>query len=163
MSEKPRSDEPAGRPLPFMDAMGAEPPDRLARDLASLVPSEAPVSRELDDAVLAAARAALVPPVAPPWWRRPLILVPLASAAVLLVVAGTAFLGRPRSPDPRTADGHSLDVDASGRVDILDARALALLVRAGEADPARHDFDGDATVDGGDVELVARAAVKVGS
>ncbi len=85
---------------------------------------------------------------APPRRRR---WVPFAAAAAAAVVVFGAWIGRP---------GHAAeDIDRDGRVDILDARALATRIGRGEREPA-WDLNRDGSVDAQDVERVARAAVR---
>lgn len=74
-----------------------------------------------------------------------------AVAALLLAAIGISHLW----PAP-VAPG---DVDRSGRVDILDAYHLALRVRDGKAEK-RFDLDGDGRVDQGDIDAIAREAVR---
>ena len=75
--------------------------------------------------------------------------VAAAAAAALLVGAVAWFALRPSVPG---------DVDRSGRVDIVDAYALAVRIRSGQLDAA-YDLNGDGKVDDQDVEEVARRSV----
>jgi hypothetical protein len=82
-------------------------------------------------------------------WR-PLV----AAAAVLIGISGVwlAIGHRPAIPG---------DVDHNGRVDIIDAYALAVQLRSGlKPDPA-FDVNGDGKVDERDVEEIARRSVEI--
>ena len=72
-----------------------------------------------------------------------------AAAAALLVGAVAWFALRPSIPG---------DVDRSGRVDIVDAYALAVRIRSGQLDAA-YDLNGDGKVDDQDVDEIARRSV----
>ena len=54
------------------------------------------------------------------------------------------------------------DFDGNGRVDILDAFALARLVETSAAVADDWDLTGDGAVDGQDVDVIAFAAVSLG-
>jgi hypothetical protein len=64
-------------------------------------------------------------------------------------------------PLERARTAPTADVDGNGVVDIRDAFLIARAVRAGIEPPARLDVNGDHVVDGGDVDLVAHAAVSL--
>lgn len=66
----------------------------------------------------------------------------------------------PTTPPPVYVAGKG-DVDRSGRVDILDAFAIARALRSQAGPPDAWDVTGDGTVDQGDVEQVAHDAVRV--
>ena len=72
-----------------------------------------------------------------------------AAAAAVLVAAGAWFATRPALPG---------DVDRSGRVDIVDAYALAIRLKSGQPEPG-HDLNGDGKVDERDVDEIARRSV----
>jgi len=72
-----------------------------------------------------------------------------AAAAALLIGAAAWFALRPSVPG---------DIDRSGRVDIIDAYALAVRIRSGQLDAA-YDLNGDGKIDDQDVEEIARRSV----
>jgi hypothetical protein len=80
---------------------------------------------------------------------------PMAAAAAVLIGIGGVWLAmglRPALPG---------DVDRNGRVDIIDAYALAVRLRSGQkVDPA-YDVNGDGKVDERDVEEIARRSVAI--
>jgi len=83
----------------------------------------------------------------------------VAAAVLALVGAGVWIATRPAST---AGDSKRLaaDVDADGRVDIVDAMVLAADVRAGRRG-AGADVNGDGVIDERDVEAVAHLAVRV--
>jgi predicted anti-sigma-YlaC factor YlaD len=90
-----------------------------------------------------------------------------AAAAAVAIVAVAGALWRtgfgPPSPAATSpaATARVDDVNRDGRVDVLDAFALARAVEAGDSSPA-WDVNRDGAVDEGDVEAVALAAVSLG-
>lgn len=141
-------------------------PHALQRDLARYLGSGEP-PREVDERALAAAHAELADldrskrhrswPRS--WW-------PVAAAAALLVALG---LWRVFAPAPAPARVlAATDIDRNGRVDVLDAFALARALQVHETQPKPElplawDVDGDGRVDARDVERVVQDAVKVSS
>lgn len=77
-----------------------------------------------------------------------------AAAAALLIGAAAWFVTRPAFP------GEPGDVDRSGRVDIVDAYALAVRLRSGQAEAA-WDLNKDGRIDDRDVDEIARRSVAV--
>lgn len=97
-------------------------------------------------------------------WQWTVIASTVAAACVVLVAL--------RTPDPNQASNVAArsdaatvfdelrgDVDLNGRVDILDAFAMARQFRDG--DPVARDFNLDGRFDELDIDLVAREAVKL--
>ena len=153
--------------------MGHEPiPDNLnagepglapgvERDLRELYAPRIAVPQFLDTAVLADAHRVLGRRrVFAGWGTRAALglAAMLALAATIQFVAGhrptTAGLG----PTPRALAG---DIDADGRVDIVDAMVLAAAVRLEPMGGAARDVNGDGVIDERDVEAVARLAVRL--
>jgi len=147
-NEKPREDE---RPAA---------PESLVRDLRAVYRHDADVPREVDEAILRMARRQLV--------RRPRVLVLrwAAAAAMAACVLIAVLLSVPgsRTPVPAGAGRLALareDLDRDGRVDILDAFALAQAIEGGKEHRADWDVNGDGRVDRSDVDAVAMAAVRL--
>jgi len=151
-------------------------PRQLADDLAALYGSGVPVPPEVDEAIMGMARRGLVR------GRRPLIIrwvAGAAAAAAILMVfwmldmaerrARTPFppadmvAAERRAPAPSPAAQVAMreDVDRSGRVDILDAFALARHVEADLKPRQEWDMNGDGIVNRVDVDTVALAAVSL--
>ena len=137
------------------DEPSDDAPRKLVSDLRALFPA-ARVPAEVDEAILGRARATLA---ARRRKRTLLRLVPLAAAATLVLWLA---LGRKERDTRRVA---SADVDGSGRVDIVDAYVLALRIedRPDATEGRRFDQNGDGELNRRDVDLVASAAVRVGS
>jgi hypothetical protein len=84
--------------------------------------------------------------------------------AALLGLAITAWLLVPRQPVATTwslVEVQPADIDRSGRVDILDAWALARQVEANATASSGLDINGDGVVDHRDVDAVAMQAVSI--
>jgi hypothetical protein len=124
----------------------------LASALDDLQPHPPAVPGSVDAAILSRARLALGRPR-----RRPVRLfrwagVAAAAAAALLL---SLFSDWPRpARDP-------MDIDRSGRVDILDAFAMARRIETGPSPDAAWDLNRDGRIDRKDVDVVAMAAVKI--
>lgn len=139
-------------------------PERLTADLARLYSPPEPMPRDVDDDILFAARRRLAETRRTRRWGR----IAAVAAAVALVF-GLQHLMQPPRPRPnvqlpiafqsRPARGE--DIDHNGRVDILDAFALARMIDSGEKTQARWDINGDGTVDQADVDAVAASAVQI--
>ncbi|HLY07978.1 MAG TPA: dockerin type I domain-containing protein [Planctomycetota bacterium] len=80
---------------------------------------------------------------------------PLAAAAAVLIGLGAVWVARSARP---SLPG---DVDRNGRVDIVDAYALAVRLRSGEKMDLIYDVNGDGRVDERDVEEIARRSVSL--
>ncbi len=136
-------------------------PDALAGSLSRLFRA-GPVPDRVDRVVAAAARERLTPAPRRRW--QPLLL----GAAGLAAAAGVAWMVWPTRTDPdsptpsrEVARVERWDVDGSGRVDILDALALAREIESGDAADSAWDLDGDGTVDQRDVDAVGQRAVRI--
>ena len=79
-----------------------------------------------------------------------------AAAAVLVAVLGLWVVTRPGPVEVVAGD-----IDRSGRVDIIDAYALALRLKSGEPVEADWDLNGDGKVDDEDVDEIGRRSVAV--
>jgi len=151
--------------------------DKLARDIA--LPSEPPVVPDELDAALAAMarqRGDIVRrelqrtrwPGRRAAWR----VVPWAAAAGVALVLGVLFALRasrdlaPAEPPrpgirPVVAAAGPDDVNADGRVDVIDAYLVARAAERGEA-PGTWDRNGDGRVDRLDADRITAAAVALG-
>lgn len=146
----------------------AEAPQGLRDALARLFASEAAVAPEADAAILAEARRHFARMHRPRRVVRWIAAGAAAAAAVLAVHLATftrersresAAPAAPRAKASRTAARE--DIDGDGRVDILDAFALARRLEAGGRPRSEWDVNHDGQVDDADVQLVARAAVEL--
>jgi hypothetical protein len=105
-----------------------------------------------------------------PRWPIPSIrwLAPLAAAAVVVVMLLSVSRERTRpamTPASarlrQTIQDVSRDFDGDGRFDIIDVLALAQNIEHGLAVGMAWDANGDGTIDGEDVDLLAQSAVIV--
>lgn len=165
-------DEAAG------DGLDAEAAQRLSRALRAALGSAPEVSPDRDARILQAASGRLgelrrraevrrVPSRSPRWRWAPALAT--AAAVLLLVWVQLDGTGRGRRrPVGGTASDHplrmgdaALDLDGTGRVDVLDAFFLARQIEQGAPLERQWDVDGDGQVARGDVDRIARAAVRL--
>lgn len=145
---------------------------RLAEDLSALYGQTPVVGPEVDETIFAMARRSL---------RRGRIFQFIVRRGAVAATAAALLLGfwllaqpdqqpaaapvcvpragRPATRAPVTAAVE--DIDRNGRVDILDAFALARRVQARSAERREWDVNQDGVVNQGDVKTIAMAAVKL--
>lgn len=115
----------------------------------------------VDEAVLNAARRQLGNRVERvfDWFR----LMPWMAAVTLLVllVFLAQFIIKPPSRQPSAAVFNREDLNHDGRVDILDAFALARQLKSGAHLDPQLDINGDGVVDEHDAEAIAAHAVSL--
>lgn len=136
-----------------------EATDRLVRGLRSLSNEQSVfVPRAVDERILRAAKQRLSKPAKTrAGWRWGLLIPSLGVAtAILLVVALWHYPGR-------TFKGKFAreDINHDGKVDILDAFALARKMNGASKASSGPDINGDGVVDERDVQLIAAQAVKL--
>jgi hypothetical protein len=85
-----------------------------------------------------------------------------AAAAILLLAAIPQFFKQPATGPARDSAFARGDLNHDGRVDILDAFALARQLKQGETRNLQLDVNGDGVVDERDVATLAARAVKLG-
>ena len=129
--------------------------ERLKRALAGLQKERIRVPPQVDEAILSAARKYLQkPPAHRRVWQPLMPWAALAASFVLLAWLVRLFYGA--SPVGTLTRE---DINHDGRVDILDAFALARQIERG--DKGLRDVNGDGVVDQRDAEEIARHAVKL--
>lgn len=139
-------------------------PDRLAADLRHLARIETNAPEVFEDELLTLARRRL--------GRSNRLRIHLRRAAPLAAAAGlaiTAWIGfrtmnnQPSTPGPMIDPAAliAMDIDGSGRVDILDAFVIARAIEAGSALSSAWDVTDDGVVDLRDADAVASAAVSL--
>jgi hypothetical protein len=139
------------------DAGEPQIPARLAAELKALYAPPRAVPPRVDAFVLGKARRflrqvrALRPVIRFPQW------LTAAAVVVLCAVAGSIWL-----PSKRPGSLAREDVNHDGRVDVLDAFALARQLHRGAVADRQLDFNGDGVVDKKDIDAVAARAVRVG-
>ena len=138
-----------------------EAPPKLVAALKRLPQEPVFIPPTADEAVLRAARKHLEGPRhSRPGWLR---FMPwaAATAAILLLVAIPQFAKRPALAPARHSAFARWDLNQDGRVDILDAFALARELKQGQARGLQRDANGDGVVDDRDVAAIAARAVKL--
>lgn len=131
-------------------------PAKLPEELKTLFAPPRLIPPRVDDAVLAQAREHLAGVarsrriVQFPRW-----LAAAAAVALAAVLASLWFSSR-RSPELARED-----INRDGRVDVLDAFALARRLQQGAATVRMFDINGDGVVDQKDIEAVTTLAVKL--
>ncbi|MBI3876781.1 MAG: hypothetical protein HY300_12660 [Verrucomicrobia bacterium] len=138
------------------DEPGLEAPPRLVSALRDLGKTRVFVPPQVDAAILREARRhlSLTIPTRATWqpWQP---WAAVAASLLLLAWLGQALF-RPGARDSFARE----DINHDGRVDILDALALAKRVESG-APPRGADFNGDGVVDRRDADFIARLVVKL--
>jgi hypothetical protein len=138
-----------------------EAPPRLVAALKRLPQEPIFIPPTADEAVLRAARRHLNPPQQPrPGWFRFLPWV-AAAAAILLLVALPQFSKQPAPGPARDSKFAQGDLNHDGRVDILDAFALARQLKQRGTKNLQLDANGDGVVDDRDVSALAARAVRL--
>ncbi len=128
-------------------------PTDLSRDLRSAFAARE-VSARVDRAVLDA--AAQAGQRRPAWRRLALLGSGLAAAAAIALAVYLGGPGRGKPTGPIAAE----DFNADGRIDIVDALALARAQRDGAT--STPDLTGDGTSDQADIDALAMRIVAVG-
>jgi hypothetical protein len=135
-------------------------PQGLEQSIQALYQPYFGVPGEIDERVLADARRVLHRPGLR-FSFRPSVL---ATAAVLALAASVTFFlwTRHRTVPARVSQtAVAGDLDADGRVDIVDAMVLAASIERHETAPAARDINGDGLVDRSDVDALALMAVRL--
>ena len=127
------------------------------------VPSEPIfVPRAMDENILRTARRHLEGPREPRFnWLRFLPWVAAAAAAVVMLGLVPQFFKKADSTGTRATGFVREDLNHDGRVDILDAFALARQLKSVPKPPPQMDVNGDGIVDERDVATVAAQAVQL--
>ena len=143
--------------------------DEFKADLGNLFKPQHSVPPEIDRAVLDKAARKLIRPQRRHYIIRRIGIV--AATAAVVILAFSLDLARKSSPSTTVtyfAEAKSADIDRSGRVDILDAFKLARQIEAANNSESilslreqGLDMNGDGLVNQGDVEFIAKAAVRL--
>jgi hypothetical protein len=138
------------------DASEPRIPAKLAAELKALYTPPRPVPMFVDASVLGKAQRFL----AQIRELRSVIRLPQA-LAIAAAVALAVLVGSLLFSSKRPASMAREDVNADGRVDVLDAFALARQLQQGAVLDRQFDFNGDGVVNQRDIDAVANQAVKV--
>ncbi|MHC5110396.1 MAG: dockerin type I repeat-containing protein [Planctomycetota bacterium] len=132
----------------------------LIRDLQQLYATTPAVPLAVDEKILAEARSSIGHKS-----RRTLVFklasATAAAAAVTFAVLQTNLVPQEPTPGEPVLLALREDVDGNGRVDILDAFALARTIKKNETAMANLDINGDGVVNEEDIDAVAMAAVSI--
>ena len=144
-------------------------PPAFARDLKALYTPPSAIPPTTDETILARTRRQSV------GRRRKRLLLrwavpPAAAAAVIMWVVFNPFVTPDVENSPyfesagrvgtRQLADHR-DIDGNGRVDILDALALARSIKDNRVAEQPWDFNGDGAIDRRDVDTIAQSAVRL--
>ncbi len=138
-------------------------PPALVRNLKALYTPSSAIPPTIDEAILVRSR------------RRKRLLLrwavpPAAAAAVIMWVVFNPFVTPDMENSPFAEPAGVLgtrqladhrDIDGNGRVDILDALALARSIKDNRVAEEPWDFNGDGLIDRRDVDTVAQSAVSL--
>ena len=159
------------------DELGFAVSPRFSEDLGRVLGPTGEVPADVDRAVAEAARRHFAHRPRRPWWLR--WTVPATAAAAILVTVCLWCAGRGptdhsvqgiASPALRDAfhasetmrmEAVRADIDGNGRVNILDAFALARHIESAGPVSQTWDINGDGRVDRKDVDMVAFASVRL--
>jgi hypothetical protein len=138
------------------DADEPELPARLSEALKAIYAPPEVIPSRVDDIILAQARDHLAGVAQ----SRRIVRFPrwLAAAAILLLAAvlGSLWFSNRRLPEVARED-----INRDGRVDVLDAFALARRLHQGAVTDRLFDINGDGLVDQKDIEAITTRAVKL--
>ena len=146
----------------FDDNTNLKVSEEFKADLGNLFKPKHSIPPEVDRAILDRAGRKLIRPQ-----RRHRIIrrigIVAATAAVVILAFSLDLSRKPRQSNTVTnfAEAKSADIDRSGRVDILDAFKLARQIESAADIDTSFDMNGDGLVDRGDVEFIAKAAVRL--
>lgn len=149
---------------------------KFSEDLGKLFAPDRLIPSDIDRAVAEAARRHFARPQRRLWWLK--WTVPAtAAAAIALACLWWAYQSATPSGAPMavsqlaeeraTIEGQAeagaaqADIDGNGKVDILDAFALARHIEGKQPADRTWDFNGDGLIDRRDVDTVALAAVRL--
>ena len=138
-------------------------PESLREDLSALYDRDVSVPPELDQSIIRMARQRLAVRRKP---RLSLRWAWAGSAATATIILLVFFVGRmPKrdlaAPASRAPAAIKEDFDGDGRVNILDAFALARQIESSGEPDREWDMNGDGTVNRADVDRLAMAAVSL--
>ena len=136
-----------------------EAPQKLVASLRRRAEKSVFVPTAVDEAILRAAERHLRTPerMQPGWLRLVLPWAATAAAAVLLLVVVPHLRSKPGANSSLA----QADLNRDGRVDILDAFALARQLKSGATPSLQFDVNGDGKVDERDVATLAARAVRL--
>ena len=143
------------------DDQTLQAPPGLVAALKALPTDRVFISPTLDEAVLRAAQRHLTKRASPAFnWFRPRLWLAATALVVSLLLAAEVVTNSLRHR-PRAPAFAREDLNHDGRVDILDAFALARQLKSGAAPGPLFDINGDGVIDERDIATIAARAVKL--
>ena len=133
----------------------------FVEDLKALYQPGSQVPTELDRAILARAQRQFAPRRDGSFSRFRWAAAIAAAAAVVIFVFTLETPKRLETQPSKIMAVAAADIDASGRVDILDAFQLAKRIESSEKFQMKWDLNRDGNINRDDVEFVALAAVSL--
>jgi len=147
MTDRPKVDSPDDQALP----------PQLVDDLRTLSRSRCYVPAEVDQRIVDEAQqhlATVARRYPMPWW--------VAAAAVITLAATLAIFWQHQDHPAVTRPAHvAADLDGNGKLDILDAFALARQLQSSAPHDPACDVNHDGAVDRADVDAIAQLAVRL--
>lgn len=144
------------------DSPELEVPQGLRDDLARLYRADLSVPAGVDEAIRTAARRHFLRRRRS---RRIIRLVQFSAAAAAVILLAVRVANHSAQAPPgstaMTPPPAKEDIDGNGRVNILDAFALARHVETDASPNLAWDMNGDGALDGSDIDAVAMAAVRL--
>lgn len=132
-------------------------PAELVRALRAIHAPGESVPTKVDERILSSARRQLASGRRRFNWR--FATIGALAAAVAIVFILPEFVTH--TPPPRVMPVLSNDIDGNGRIDILDAFALARHIERREETAAGWDVNADGQIDRRDVDALAKIAVRL--
>lgn len=146
---------------PYQDE-ALEAPPQLVVALSRLPKEPVFIPPTADEAILRASREHLEKPSEPRVrWFRLMPWLATAAAAILLLAAIPQFFRKPAPEPGRIAAFARGDINHDGRLDILDAFALASRLKQGGPMNLQLDVNADGVVNERDLTALAARAVKL--
>jgi len=152
------------KPEHFDEHLDLRVSPEFSADLNTLFKPQFSIPPEIDRIVMDRAHQQL----SPKHWRhrilRHISIWRIAAAAAVIIFAFS--LNLTQKPGPTTKQSllvevRAVDIDGSGRVDILDAFKLARYVESSDRTVKKWDVNGDGLINSNDVDMVAFAAVRL--
>jgi hypothetical protein len=131
-------------------------PTKVSEELKSLCAPPRLIPPQVDDAILSAARAHLAVVTQSRRWVQFPRWLAAAAVVALAAVLGSLWISNRRLPEVARED-----IDRDGRVDVLDAFALARRLQQGAATDRLFDINGDGVVNQKDINAITTRAVKL--
>ena len=141
------------------DESQLELPKAVADDLAALYQMDLAVPAEVDDAIIDSARRQLTRRRIVRLWRWAGGAAAAAAIVLIILISELGPIGRVSSGPAALAQRQ--DIDGNGRVDIIDALALARHIAADDRPQGTWDVNADGLVTRADVDMIAMAAVSL--